>query len=418
VLGVDVNEQVVAQLQSGHATFHEPGLDELLRRGIDSGLLRFTTKLADVRDANVHFLCVGTPQSANSLSTDLTDLWSVVNSLAQELKRESLVVGKSTVPVGTALEVEHRLRENSPAGNDVRLAWNPEFLREGSAIQDTLRPARLVFGVTDGRSAALLREVYATVVPPATPIVCTDLETAELAKVSANVMLATRISALNVLAEVCEAAGADVHRLVESLGLDPRIGRDFLEPGLGFGGSCLPKDLRSLIARSTELGLGLPVELLRVVDSVNAHQRSRVVQMANSMLAKSVPQRREYRIAVLGTAFKPGSDDVRDSPAVEVARNLTGPGRTVSFFDPRARERTKLACQTLIAAAGVNEACEDADVTLVLTGWPEFREIDPTALGEIVRQPNIVDARLVLDADKWVAAGWQFRALGRGVSNT
>ncbi len=411
VVGVDTNADQIKRLAAGAAPFHEPGLDALLRQGVESGSLSFTADYAAAASADVHFLCVGTPQRAGSHAADLTALWSSVESLAPLLDRPCLVVGKSTVPVGTALQVRDRLRATAPAGDDVDLAWNPEFLREGHAVEDSLHPDRLVFGVDGNVGYQTLCEVYAPMLTAGVPAVRTDLATAELAKVSANVMLAARISLVNLLAEVCEAADADVGDLTQILGYDDRIGSKFLTPGVGFGGGCLPKDTRAFAVRAEELGVGDPVALLREVDAINMRQRARTVNMAVDMVGGRATG---STVAVLGAAFKAGSDDVRDSPALDVAATLQARGAQVCVYDPAANTNAHRAQPRLGIANSVEDACRNADITLVLTDWPEFGTIDPAALIDVVRHPRIIDGRLALDPDRWRAAGWDFHALGRG----
>jgi UDPglucose 6-dehydrogenase len=411
VVGVDSDPAKVARLAAGSVPFHEPGLADLLHRGVASGRLTFDTDVAAAADAEVHFLCVGTPQRAGSHAADLSALDAAVTALAPLLRRPALVVGKSTVPVGTARRLGERLRTQAPDGDRVRIAWNPEFLREGHAVEDSLHPDRLVLGVEDDESDQVLRDVYARMINDGVPVVRTDLETAELAKVSANVMLATRISLVNLLAEVCEAADADVGDLTTILGLDDRIGHRFLDPGVGFGGGCLPKDLRAFVARAQELGVGGPAGLLREVDAINMRQRARTIDLAVRLLGGGVAGR---RVAVLGAAFKAGSDDVRDSPALDVAATLQARGAEVHVFDPQAGARVRAEQPLLHSADSIERACRDAEIVLVLTDWEEFRGIDPVALAGQVREPRVVDGRLVLDPDKWRAAGWDFHALGRG----
>jgi UDPglucose 6-dehydrogenase len=317
------------------------------------------------------------------------------------------------VPVGTARTLGAELRAQAPPGQRVGIAWNPEFLREGHAVQDSLQPDRLVFGVENDDADQVLRDVYARTINDGTPVVRTDLETAELAKVSANVMLAARISLVNLLAEVCEAADADVGDLTRILGLDERIGSRFLRPGVGYGGGCLPKDTRAFAARAEELGLGGPAAVLREVDAINMSQRARTVDKAVALLGGRTAAR---RVAVLGAAFKAGSDDVRDSPALDVAATLQARGADVHVYDPEAGDNVRRTHPWLHAAPSVEDACNGADVVLVLTEWDEFRGIDPVALLDVVGQPRVIDGRLVLDPDKWRAAGWDFHALGRGAS--
>jgi UDPglucose 6-dehydrogenase len=411
VVGIDSDPARVGRLSEGAAPFHEPGLDDLIAQGVSSGALTFSTVPQAAAGAEVHFLCVGTPQRAGSHAADLSALDAAVEALLPHLRGPSLVVGKSTVPVGTAAGLYERLRREAPAGEAVGLAWNPEFLREGHAVEDSLRPDRLVLGLRDEQDGAVLREVYAPMISAGVPVVTTDLATAELAKVSANVMLAARISLVNLLAEVCEAAEADVGDLTRILGLDDRIGSEFLEPGIGFGGGCLPKDTRAFVSRAEELGVGGPAAVLREVDAINMRQRSRTVDLAARLLGGRV---HGHRVAVLGAAFKAGSDDVRDSPALDIAGTLQARGADVHVHDPRAGANVRRARPALRVADDVEDACRDADVVLVLTDWDEFRGIDPVALADVVRHPRVVDGRLVLDADKWRAAGWAVHALGRG----
>ena len=413
VVGVDTDPERTAVLAAGRAPFHEPGLDELLADGVASGRLRFTTDLSEAVDAEVHFLCVGTPQRPGSHAADLTALETVVEQLGPRLDRPALVVGKSTVPVGTAGRLGVRLRALAPAGDAVGLAWNPEFLREGHAVDDSLRPDRLVLGVESDTDHQLLREVYASVIAGGVPVVRTDLATAELAKVSANVMLAARVSLVNLLAEVCEAASADVGDLTRILGLDVRIGDRFLSPGVGYGGGCLPKDTRAFVARAEELGLGEPARVLREVDAINLRQRARTVDKAVALLGGRVTG---CRIGVLGAAFKAGSDDVRDSPALDVAATLLARGADVRVHDPQAGAGARRAHPGLTVVETVEAACAGAALVLVLTDWDEFRGLDPVALADVVARPCVLDGRLVVDPEKWRAAGWDVHALGRPVA--
>lgn len=409
VVAVDVDADRVDRLNTGKAPFFEPGLDKLLARGITAGRLVFTTDAERATEhAAVHFLCVGTPQADSTGAADLRDVWTVVESIGPRLRSGALVVGKSTVPVGTAIKLEARLRELS--GADVEVAWNPEFLREGHAIEDSLRPDRLVLGVSSSRAEQTLRQLYAPLTSAGVDVIRTDRNTAELAKVSANAMLAARLSVVNVFAEVCEVANASVVDLVSILAGDSRIGSSYLTPGLGFGGSCLPKDIRSFVARAEELGAGRAVQLLREVDDTNTRQRQRTVDLAVSWLA-SVQGR---RVAILGAAFKGGSDDVRDSPALAVALELVRRGADVRVYDPMATEAAGRAAPQLTYRTDAIAACTDADLSLVLTDWDEFAGLDPVALREVVAHPQIVDARQLLDAQKWVAAGWRVHVLGNG----
>jgi UDPglucose 6-dehydrogenase len=411
VIGVDNHPGRVETLSRGCAPFHEPGLDALLASGVESGRLSFSTDCADAAEAEVHFLCVGTPQRPGSHAAELSALDAAVSALGALLSGPTLVVGKSTVPVGTAARIGVRLREEFSGGRHVGIAWNPEFLREGHAVEDSLHPDRLVFGVESDEADQTLRDVYAPMINAGVPVVRTDLQTAELAKASANVMLAARISLVNMLAEVCEAADGDVADLTRILGLDARIGPEFLNPGIGFGGGCLPKDTRAFIARAEELGVGGPVAVLREVDSINMRQRARTIDLAVQMLGGRVHGR---RVAVLGAAFKAGSDDVRDSPALDIAATLSARGAEVHVYDPKAGENARRARPELHVATSPHAACHDADIVLVLTDWDEFRGIDPVDLATVMRHARVLDGRLLLDPDKWRAAGWELHALGRG----
>jgi UDPglucose 6-dehydrogenase len=412
VLGVDVDPDRIAALRAGRTPFYEPGLSELLKEQIDLGRLRFTDSYEEAAAfGEVHFLCVGTPQRADGGGADLRYVDAAIDSLAPHLDRACLVVGKSTVPVGTADRLAGRLAAAAPAGPDAALAWNPEFLREGFAIDDTLRPDRLVFGVGPKSPAAeaTLREVYAPLAPEP-PMLVTDLVTAELVKVSANSFLATKISFINAMAEVCEAAGADVTRLSEALSYDARIGGLFLNAGVGFGGGCLPKDIRAFQARADELGVGSALHFLREVDAVNLRRRERVVRLATELCGGEPAGR---RIAVWGAAFKPNSDDIRDSPALDVATQLHALGARVSVFDPKAMDNARKLRPQLDYALDPLSAAQDADVILLLTEWREFRDLAPAEVAAVVAHRAIVDGRNALDREKWQAEGWTYRGLGR-----
>ncbi len=375
-----------------------------------SGRLRFSTSLADAADfADAHFVCVGTPQLPGALGADLSYLESVAEELAPRLTRDCLVIGKSTVPVGTAARMAGRLAELAPAGITAALAWNPEFLREGYAVQDTLRPDRLVAGVISRGDDAVLRSIYAKLLEAGIPYIVTDLATAELAKVAANSFLATKISFINAMASVCEATGADVVTLADVIGRDMRIGRGFLSAGLGFGGGCLGKDIRAFISRATELGQAEAVEFLRQVDRINSGRRVRAVTIARELAGGSFAGR---NVAVLGAAFKPETDDVRDSPALSVASAIHAEGAVVRVCDPEALDNARQACPDLEYADSMSKACEDADLVLHLTEWREYREADPAALAGVVRARKILDARNLLPVARWEDAGWTVRTMG------
>lgn len=411
VLAIDADPKKLAQAAAGNAPFFEPGLEPLLRKNLDAKRLRFTDSYAEIGAfGDVHFLCVGTPQLADG-QADLSQLDAAADSLAPRLSRESLVVGKSTVPVGTARRLLARIRSAAPAGEVVDLAWNPEFLREGHAIADSLTPDRIVLGTLGPSAERLLREVYATPLAAGVPLLVTGLETAELVKVSANAFLATKISFINMVAEVCEKTGADVIELAEALGLDVRIGRQFLSPGLGFGGGCLPKDIRAFRAVASQLGAESLSTLLGVVDRANTGRRERVVALTRA--AAPGGSLNGARVAVLGLAFKPGSDDIRDSPSLGVCAQLAEAGAIVTGHDPVAIANAASACPELRYASSALEAAEDADVLLHLTEWPDYGTIDPAALRSVVAHPVLVDARCTLDAAVWADAGWTVYAPGR-----
>ena len=405
VLGVEIDAGKRESLAAGKVPFFEPELEDLLAKHVASGKLRFTDSFEEAGAfGDIHFVCVGTPQRHDGLGADVRYVDAAVDALAPYLSEGDLVVGKSTVPVGTAA----RLAEKLPEGAE--LAWNPEFLREGFAVQDTISPDRLVFGVASEHGEKVLREFYAQVIGTGTPVVVTDYATAELVKVSANAFLATKISFINAVAEVCEAAGGDVVDLADAIGHDDRIGRKFLNAGIGFGGGCLPKDIRAFLSRAGELGVEDTMSFLRQVDDINLRQRERVVQIATGMLGGSVAR---TRIAVWGAAFKPQSDDVRDSPALSIAGQLHLRGALVSVFDPKANDTARAAFPTLDYAESALAAARDADLLLHLTEWPEFREVDLDELGSVVRNKQVIDGRNKLDLDAWREAGWTTRSLGR-----
>ncbi|MBX6384349.1 MAG: UDP-glucose/GDP-mannose dehydrogenase family protein [Microbispora sp.] len=409
VLGLDVDQAKIDRLRRGELPIHEPGLQELLRRNLDSGRLRFTTSYEEAaKFGDVHFICVGTPQRKDGFAADVSYLDAVVESLAPHLDRECLVVGKSTVPVGTAERLADKLVRLSPAGMQVELAWNPEFLREGFAVQDTLRPDRIVLGVASERAEKVLRDVYAPL--GEVPIVVTDYPTAELVKSAANAFLATKISFINAMAEVCEATGADVTLLSQALSYDERIGGKYLNAGLGFGGGCLPKDIRAFTARADELGVHRALAFLREVDEINLRRRARTVDLTRDLLGGAFDGR---KVTVLGAAFKPNSDDIRDSPALDVAVKIAEQGGQVTVYDPAALANARAAHPHLGYAESVLEAARGAEVVLLLTEWREFVTLDPEELGTVVAARTIVDGRNALDADAWREAGWDYRALGR-----
>ena len=409
VIGVDIDPAKVAMLNAGTVPFYEPDLGELLQRNLESGRLRFTTSFEEAgSQADVHFICVGTPQQPGAYAADMSQVFGAVEALAPHVSGSDLVVGKSTVPVGTADEVVARLKNTAASG--VEVAWNPEFLREGFAVQDTLKPDRLVVGVTSERAERVMREVYAPLIGDGVPFLVTDFPTAELVKVAANSFLATKISFINAMAEVCEAAGADVTMLARAIGYDPRIGNRFLAAGLGFGGGCLPKDIRAFMARAGELGAEEALTFLREVDQINLRRRAHTVDLARKTLGGDF---RGTVVTMLGATFKPDSDDVRDSPALDVAVAIFNAGATVRVHDPKGLVNAQRVYPHMDYRVDLLDAVSGSDLLILGTEWREYRDIDPSSIAGHVRSASIIDARNVLDPHVWRSAGWTYRALGR-----
>jgi UDPglucose 6-dehydrogenase len=407
VIGFDTESSKVDLLSKGKVPFYEPDLEELLAEQIKSKRLTFTNKVEDLSDADVHFICVGTPQIKNGNAADLTYVNSALESIAKYVKPGGLVVGKSTVPVGTATKLRNRLLELNPK---VDLAWNPEFLREGFAVEDTLRPNRLVVGVVTDSAEKILKEVYAVNLRENTPWVRADLPTAELVKVAANSFLATKISFINAMAEVCEASGGDVTVLAKAIGYDPRIGSRFLQAGIGFGGGCLPKDIRAFMARAEELGASQAVEFLKEIDAINLRARQRIIELVRKDLSDDLVGK---KVAVLGAAFKPDSDDVRDSPALDISAQIQAAGAHVTVHDPKAISNAQKRFPGLSFSQDIDSTLKDAEIVLHLTEWKIYRDIDPTQIKKLVKTAIMIDGRNALDRELWRAAGWKFRALGR-----
>lgn len=411
VVGIDLDAVKVAQLSAGQAPFYEPVLDELLSALEESGRLRFTTQMSAAHGSEVHFICVGTPQKRGENAADLRFVDAAVEALAAQLSPGDIVAGKSTVPVGTAARLAEVISEAEPGAT---LVWNPEFLREGHAVSDTLNPDRLVYGVPDGSedhpAVAILDQIYKASLANGTTRLVTDYATAELVKTAANSFLATKISFINAMAEVCEATGADVTRLADAIGLDERIGRKFLNAGIGFGGGCLPKDIRAFMARAGELGADQALTFLREVDAINMRRRTRVVELTRELCGGSLMGQ---RIAVLGAAFKPESDDVRDSPALSAAAQLQLQGAVVTVTDPQALANAAKRFPELPLEPDLETTLRRADAVLLLTEWKQYRELDPHSTRALVSAPRILDGRNVLDPAKWRAAGWTYKGLGR-----
>ncbi len=424
VLGFDVDEAKIAKLAAGQVPFHEAGLDELLRTNLATGRLRFTTSYEEVADfADVHFICVGTPQRGDGMGADLSYVETSVTNLAPHLTRRVLIVGKSTVPVGTAEWIEQLVAKHTDPDLGIEVAWSPEFLQEGFAVEDVLRPNRIVVGVKSEWANGMLYAAHKGVFDLAAtedrevPLVVTDFATAELVKVAANAFLATKISFINAMAEVCEVAGGDVTQLARAIGYDPRIGNRFLQAGVGFGGGCLPKDIRAFQARAQELGAGEALRFLHEVDLINQRRRSKVLQLAAELLDRrsgpAGPDLSGTRIAVLGAAFKPNSDDVRDAPSLAVAAALAKAGADVRVYDPQGMENARAAQPALHYESSMADAITGAELVCVLTEWAEFRNADPNTLGDLVAGKRVIDGRNCLDAALWARAGWQYRGMGR-----
>jgi len=407
VIGFDTEGSKIDLLAKGKVPFYEPELEDLLTAQIKSGRLTFTKDIKDLADADVHFICVGTPQVKGGNAADLTYVNSALESIAKVVKAGGLVVGKSTVPVGTATRLRNRLLELNPKAD---LAWNPEFLREGFAVEDTLHPNRLVVGVLNDQAEKVLKEVYAANLSENTPWVRADLPTAELVKVAANSFLATKISFINAMAEICEAAGGDVTVLAKAIGYDPRIGSRFLQAGIGFGGGCLPKDIRAFMARAEELGAKQAVEFLKEIDAINLRARQRIIELVRKDLSDDLQGK---KVAILGAAFKPDSDDVRDSPALDIAAQIQAEGAVVTVHDPKAIANAQKRFPALKFAEDIDNTLKDAEIVLHLTEWKIYREIDPIKAKSLVKSAIMIDGRNALDRTSWLSAGWKFRALGR-----
>ncbi|WP_314302179.1 UDP-glucose/GDP-mannose dehydrogenase family protein [Kocuria palustris] len=423
VLGVDIDPAKLESLSAGVLPFHEPELPQLLRKHVESGRLRFTSDYEEAGAfGDVHFIGVGTPQRPGAFAADMSFVDSAVEQISRHLTRDAVIAGKSTVPVGTARRLRELARENAPEGIEVDLVWNPEFLREGHSVEDTLHPDRMVIGLPGHGNAdpqereqaqrleSLMREVYAPQLAEGIPLIVTDYETSELVKVAANSFLATKISFINSLSELTEAVGGDIRTLADAIGMDERIGRKFLNAGVGFGGGCLPKDIRALRARASELGLDQSVRFLAEVDDINTRRREHTVGVITDMLDGSVMGR---EIAVLGAAFKPESDDVRDSPALDIAARLHSIGADVHVYDPKANENAAKRYPRVDYASSLIQAVARAEVVVLLTEWDEFRRMTPQDLAPLVRRRQILDGRNVLDPQQWIDADWTYRALGR-----
>ena len=412
VLGIEPDQAKLEALQSGRVPFHEPGLEKSLQEVIAQGGIQFASQ-HDHRttEADLHFICVGTPQRAGSEAADTSYVFSAATELAKWISKTVVVAGKSTVPVGTALALQEQM--SKVAGFEVNLAWNPEFLREGTALEDSLSPDRIVIGTWNEHSAQVLRDVYKSITDTGTPFLELDVPTAELVKVSANAFLATKISFINAMAEIAEVSGADAVALAKAIGYDERIGNKFLRTGIGFGGGCLPKDIRGFMARAEELGVGSAVDFLKDVDAINLRRRDRVVELAQAELGELANK----KITMLGISFKPDSDDLRDSPALEISQRLVALSARVVVHDPVALDALKTRDASLETEANVFDALKDADLVILGTEWRDYKELDPKRVAELVKVRTVIDGRNVLDVAKWQGAGFRVLALGRNIVN-
>lgn len=412
VIGIEPDESKLRAFREKKLPFYEPGLEEALSKAVDSGKLTFQSEHSESsRTAHAHFICVGTPQSEGSYAANTSYVFAAGAELAKWMGADSVVIGKSTVPVGTAAKLKTEMSQI--AGFDVDLIWNPEFLREGTALEDTLRPDRVVIGGGTSNGISTLKEIYEPIIKAGTPFLEMDLQTAELVKTAANSFLATKISFINAMAEIAEVSGADTVKLAEAIGLDERIGKQFLRTGIGFGGGCFPKDIRGFISRAEELGVGDALDFLRDVDAINLRRRQRVIDLLNKELGTVA----EKKIFVLGAAFKPNSDDLRDSPALAVATKLKSLGANVFIHDPKAGEHVKQSNPELNVVDNLAEGFSMAHAVVLATEWDEYKQVDPQLSGTLMAQKVVVDGRNVLDVEAWRNAGWKIYALGRSVAN-
>lgn len=408
VVGTDKDREKLERIRKGEAPFFEPGLDELLHKHVQSGRLSVAETLAELADrADVIFICVGTPSRPDG-SADLSQVEGVVRELSQYITGYRLLVEKSTVPVETARWIKRTVRRYARNDATIEVASNPEFLREGSAVQDFLKPDRIVIGVDNGRARELLLRIYE---PIEAPKLVVDIETAEIIKHASNAFLAMKISFINMVADLCERTGADVTQVAEGMGLDPRIGKAFLGAGLGYGGSCFPKDVKAFYWIGQNYGLDF--SLLKAVHDIN----ERRVDVFMEHLHDALWVLRDKTLAVWGLSFKPGTDDLREAPSLKVIRRVLDEGARLRLYDPHAMEALKKIHPEdpprVIYASSPEDAAEGADAILLITEWPEFLEVDFEALRSRVRTPVVVDGRNALDVDRVTAAGFEYYGMGR-----
>ncbi|KJY33731.1 UDP-glucose/GDP-mannose dehydrogenase family protein [Streptomyces sp. NRRL S-495] len=412
VIGVDVDGAKVDRLNAGECPIYETGLPELLAGHTATGRLRFTTDIAEAAEfADLHFVGVGTPIDADGRSYDTGQVFGAIRQLAPHLKRSCTIVGKSTVTVGTTLKVTELAHRLAPAGDLVEVVWNPEFLREGHAVEDTLRPDRLIAGVTSAEGEKAIRTVYAGILDAGVPLFVCDPQTAELAKGAANTYLGLKISFINGVADMCDAAGADISRIVDILGIDPRIGAAGMRPGIGYGGGCLPKDIRAFTASARQLGADRAAALLLAAEHINDSRVDTAMALVTGALGRRPVK--GSRVTVLGAAFKPGTNDVRESPALALAQALEQAGAVVTVHDPQAVPTAVQRNPELDYTDDLSAALDGADITVLATEWPEYRQANPQDLVGHPATPVLVDCRTTLDPDPWRAAGWTPHQIGR-----
>jgi UDPglucose 6-dehydrogenase len=404
---IDKDPGRVAALNRGEIPIFEPGLADLVEANMRQGRLEFAAETTRVADAEAVFIAVGTPSRRGDGHADLSFVYDAVRELAPQLSRTAVVVTKSTVPVGTGDEIERILREKRPDA-DVEVVSNPEFLREGAAIQDFKHPDRIVVGSDDERARAVLAEIYRPLYLNAPPIIYVSRRTAELIKYASNAFLATKITFINEIADLCERVGADVQEVARGMGLDNRIGGKFLHAGPGFGGSCFPKDATALLKTAQDHGVAL-----RIVETVSSVNDQRKRAMARKVVAALDGSVRGKTIAVLGLTFKPNTDDTRDSPAIPLITALQDLGATVRGYDPAGMEQAKPQLPALHYCNSAYAAAEGADAVVIATEWEQFRALDLARLKSVMTRPVIVDLRNIYRADEMKRANFRYHAIGR-----
>ncbi len=409
VICVDKDKDKIKQLQKGRIPFYEPGLETLVHRNMEAGRLSFTTDLKKaVRQALVVFICVGTPPAPDG-SADLSQIREVALGLAEAIDDYKVVVTKSTVPVGTNRWIKQLIDKHKKNSVAVDIISNPEFLREGSAVEDFMHPDRVVIGGESAYAIAIVKDIYRPLYLAETPFIITDLETAELIKYASNAFLATKVTFINEIANLCEKVGADVTVVARAMGFDPRIGRKFLNPGPGFGGSCFPKDVKALVHQGREVGQ--PMRILEAVLEVNERQKMRAVEKTEALCGNLSGK----TVAVLGLSFKPNTSDVRESPALTVVPELLKRGARVRVYDPVAMEEFRRWCPDLKVeyARDPLQAAKGAHALIILTEWNEFRFLELHEIRKLMAEPNLVDMRNIYEPETVKSLGFKYTGVGR-----